>query len=83
MSSLRKYLNQLSAEDRRGFCERCGTTLGYLRKALSKGQQLGESLCINIDRESEGAVPVESLRPDVDWAYLRGTQPRNTQLVSA
>lgn len=35
-----------------------------------------ESLAINIDRESGGAVPCERLRSDVDWAYLRGTKRR-------
>lgn len=30
-------------------------------------------LCIVLERESHGAVTCEDLRPDVDWAYLRGT----------
>ena len=51
--------------------ERCNTSEAYLRKAISKGQRLGESLCIKVDRESGGAVRCEDLRPDVDWAYLR------------
>jgi len=29
--------------------------------------------CIDIDRATQGAVRCEDLRPDVDWAYLRGT----------
>lgn len=29
--------------------------------------------CPAIERESGGAVRCEDLRPDVDWAYLRGT----------
>lgn len=73
MSDLRKFLNDLETDEQRRFCERCGTSLGYLRKALSKGQLLGEKLCINIERESGGAVPVETLRPDVDWAYIRNS----------
>ena len=71
MSDLRRFLNDLPKEEQLRFCDKCGTSLGYLRKALSTGQLLGESLCINIDRESAGRVTVESLRPDVDWAYLR------------
>lgn len=70
---LRTYLNTLNPPDQAGFAQRCGTTVGYLRKALSIGQKLGEGLCINIDRESAGVVPCEDLRPDVDWAYLRAT----------
>lgn len=29
--------------------------------------------CPGIERATIGAVRCESLRPDVDWAYLRGT----------
>lgn len=29
--------------------------------------------CILIERATRGAVRCEDLRPDVDWAYLRGT----------
>lgn len=71
MEKLRSYLNSLPPREQNAFCERCGTSLGYLRKALSTGQKLGESLCINIERESSRSVLCEDLRPEVDWAYLR------------
>lgn len=29
--------------------------------------------CPGIERETAGAVRCEELRPDIDWAYLRGT----------
>lgn len=29
--------------------------------------------CIEIERATNGQVRCEDLRPDVDWAYLRGT----------
>lgn len=38
--------------------------------------------CPSIERATNGAVRCEDLRPDVDWAYLRGTSavnPENTQ----
>lgn len=81
MQTLLNYLNGLGKADRASFVERCGTSEGYLRKAISKGQQLGEKLCIAIDRESKRAVTCEALRPDVDWAYLRDSTPA-TQEVS-
>lgn len=74
MEKLLAYLNGLSKADRVIFTLACHTSEGYLRKAISVGQQLGESLCINIDRESLGAVPCEVLRPDVDWAHLRASR---------
>lgn len=71
MEALRLYLNSLSGDEQQRYAERCGTSVGYLRKALSIGQKLGESLAISLDRESGGQVPCEKLRPDVDWAYLK------------
>jgi DNA-binding transcriptional regulator YdaS (Cro superfamily) len=74
MDKLLKYLNRLSKELRPEFASACGTTEGYLRKAISKSQRLGADLCINIERESNGLVLCEDLRPDVDWAYIRSTK---------
>lgn len=71
MEKLRIYINGLPKHEQINFAERCDTSIGYLRKALSTGQKIRERLCINIDRESKGAVRCEDLRPDVDWAYLR------------
>lgn len=71
MDTLLAYLNSLPKAERLDLVTRCGTSEGYLRKAISKGQRLGEGLCINLDRESGGAIRCEELRPDVDWAYLR------------
>lgn len=31
--------------------------------------------CIQIEKLTSGKVRCEDLRPDVDWAYLRGTAP--------
>jgi len=83
MDTLREYLNSLSPEEQDGFAVRCNTTIGYLRKAISIGQRLGEKLCIDIERESSGAVRCEDLRPDVDWQYLRGTEPAVDRRVAA
>ena len=73
MDTLRTYLNSMSVDAQRAFCLAVGTTIGYLRKAISTGQPLGEALCINIEKASSGAVRCEILRPEVDWGYLRGT----------
>lgn len=76
MEKLLDYLNSIPVEDQRAFCLRCETSVGYLRKAISLDQKMGESLCIRIERESRRKVTCEDLRPDVDWAYLRGTSKR-------
>ncbi|MXN29993.1 Cro/Cl family transcriptional regulator [Delftia sp. CH05] len=73
MDKLLIYLNSLPKAARQAFVARCNTSEGYLRKAASKGQRIGERLCIAIDRESGGVVRCEDIRPEVDWAYLRRT----------
>lgn len=80
MEALRVYLKAMPTADQVKFAKRCGTSLGYLRKAISTGQKLRESLVIDIEKESFGEVRCEQLRSDVDWAYLRGTrkQPRQS-----
>lgn len=70
---LKKYLQKLSASERNDFSARCETTFGHLRNVAYGYKPCGESLCINIERESNGSVKCEELRPDVDWGYLRGT----------
>lgn len=71
MEKLLAYLNSLSPEDQKAFAGRCFTTVGYLRKAVSVRQQLGDMLCLRIGIESAGEVRPEDLAPDVDWQYLR------------
>lgn len=73
MEKLRLYLNSLSTDEQKAFALRCGTSVGYLRKAVSIGHKLGPKLAIDIERESSGAVTCESLLPDADWQFLRNT----------
>lgn len=73
MQKLKIYLNGMPPPQQAAFAQRCGTTIGYLRKAISTGQQIGEGICIAIERESGRQVLCEDVRPDVDWAYLRGS----------
>lgn len=69
---LRDYIRQLSGDELQKFAARCETTVGQIRQ-VSNGRRPGEKLAVNIDRETGGVVSCESLRPDVDWAYLRNT----------
>lgn len=61
----------LNREGRENFAKRCGTTANHLRNVAYELKPCGEALCINIERESGGVVRCETLRPDVDWGYLR------------
>lgn len=76
MKDLIDYLNSLPREQQEAFAAKCKTSVGYLRKAASVGQRLGERLCVALERESGGTIRCESLRPDVDWAYLASRTPK-------
>jgi DNA-binding transcriptional regulator YdaS (Cro superfamily) len=73
MDKLRTYLNSMTPEKQEEFARACGTSLGYLRKAISADQQFDVQLCINIEEQSRGAVRCEDLRPKVRWSFLRNT----------
>jgi len=67
------HFGSLTKSARATLAERCKTSVGFLVQVAYGHRRAGESLCINIERETSGAVRCEDLRPDVDWAYLRGT----------
>lgn len=80
MDELRAYLKSLSPDARTAYAERCGTTIGYLRKALSMRLTLRERLCARLEVESGGAVTRRSLRPDdfLDvWPELAAKEAAN------
>lgn len=65
MDTLRTYLNSLTTDEQADFAARCDTSIGYLRKAICTGQRLGDQLALDIERESGGAVSLDSLRSDL------------------
>lgn len=69
--------------ERRCLASRCGVGDAYLYQVLTGRKPASLELCIAIERESGRSITCEALRPDVDWAYLRGTvvtaDPANTQ----
>ena len=67
------HFGSLTKSARATLAERCKTSVGFLVQVAYGHRRAGESLCINIERETNGAVRCEDLRPDVDWAFLRGT----------
>lgn len=79
----KEFFTGMPPEDRSDFAERCKTTVGHLRNVAYGFRPCGESLAIDIDRESKGKVSCESLRPDVDWPYLRGTSKRSSRLTTS
>ena len=68
MEKLLQYLNALPPDERALFAGRCGTSVSYLRKAVSVGQLLGPALCVSIERASGGQVRRADLRSD--WPLI-------------
>lgn len=69
MDKLLAYLNSLSKKEQVAFADRCRTSIGYLRKAISKGQKIGAELSVLIERESSNQVTRKDLHQD-DWASI-------------
>lgn len=74
METLRDYINGLSTDEQLDFAARAGTTIGFLRKAISVKQKLGEGICIRLVKASDGALLPEDLRPDVEWDVVRDSR---------
>ncbi|WP_429562070.1 Cro/Cl family transcriptional regulator [Paraburkholderia sp. MM6662-R1] len=66
MKKLRLFLNAMSPRDQESFSRSCGTTIGYLRKAISSGQRLRTDLCVKIEQRSDYYLMRWDLRP-TDW----------------
>lgn len=64
MNELKEFLNSLSVKEQRLFAMRCGTSIAYLRKAISMKQTLGTEICVNIERETNGVVSRKALVPN-------------------
>lgn len=73
---LKTYLATLTLKQRGALAKRCRTSAAHLRNVSYGYRACGESLAIDLERETDGAVTCEESRPDVDWAYLRGTAAR-------
>lgn len=65
METLRAYLSTLTPDQQARYAKAAGTTIGYLRKALSKRQRFDGALVRRLDEVSRGAVSRLDLRPDI------------------
>lgn len=72
MNTLKEFIKTIPIDDREAFAERCGASLTHLRFVAWGAKRASCELAINIERETNGIVPVESIRPDADWIVIRG-----------
>lgn len=71
--SLREYIKGLDKAALEGLAERCKTSVGQLKQVAYGNRRASAGLAVCLERETQGAVTCESLREDIDWAYLRGS----------
>lgn len=71
MSKLLTFLNTLDTDEQERFARRCGTSVGYIRKAVSSGQKFGPSLCLRFEKETGGAVKCADMNEEFAKDLLR------------
>jgi hypothetical protein len=61
---IRELLKNMSTSERAAFAARCGTSVGYLRVATSRGRNPSVALCKKLV-EADPRLTLEELRPDI------------------
>lgn len=72
MNPTKKACDVLGSQ--RALADRLGVTPPTINQWISGARPVPAERCPAIERATGGAVTCEELRPDVDWAYLRGTE---------
>jgi DNA-binding transcriptional regulator YdaS (Cro superfamily) len=67
---LLEHINSLTTEEQFYFAQKCETSAAHIRNIAHGYSPCSEKLAISLDRESQGKVKCEVVRPDVDWKYL-------------
>ena len=78
---LRDFFLSLSHEARAAFADNCNTSPGQIEQIYRGYRSCNETLAIEIDKHSGGAVPCDILCPATDFDYLR--QKATQQLEEA
>lgn len=72
--SLHAYIKILDKAKLDDLAARCETTAGQLKQIAYGNRRASVRLAVSLERETQEKVTCEQLRPDVDWAYLRGSK---------
>lgn len=81
--TLLEYIKILDDAQLKTFASRCSTSVGQLKQVAYGNRRANAALSISIDRHSGSRVTCESLRPDIDWQYLRTQAPANHKVENA
>ncbi len=69
--TLLDYIKGLETAQLEEFAACCDTSAGQLKQIAYGNRRANAGLAIAIDRQTNGYVTCEVLRPDIDWQYLR------------
>lgn len=69
METLKLFMAGLTAEEKKAFAEKCGTTINYLRKVMSTGGNIGPEICVQIELHSGNKVSRKDLYAG-DWKRI-------------
>jgi DNA-binding transcriptional regulator YdaS (Cro superfamily) len=80
--NLKTYLSEHKQVD---LARQLGVTQGAVHQWAVGLSRPSAERSIEIEKATAGAVRCEQLRPDIDWAYLRGTvrKPRSKRQTEA
>lgn len=81
--TLLEYIKILDDAQIKTFASRCNTSVGQLKQVAYGNRRANAGLSIAIDRYSDSHVTCESLRPDIDWQYLRMQAPATNRVENA
>lgn len=74
--NLREYFVSAQRGERNRLAAALGTSPVYLSQIATGFRAAGTELAARIEAETDGVVRAEELRPDIDWAVIRGKAPK-------
>ncbi len=77
--NLKTYLSEHKQVD---LARQLGVTQGAVHQWAAGLSRPSAERSIEIEKATAGAVRCEELRPDVDWAYLRGTARKSRRAAA-
>lgn len=80
--NLGDYFRQGDSLTQTALAKRLGVSQGLVSQWVAGRTAVSAERAIEIERATSGAVRCEELRPDVDWAAIRGTAPAPSERVA-
>jgi DNA-binding transcriptional regulator YdaS (Cro superfamily) len=68
---LQAYIETLGPTERERFAAKLDTSWAYVTQLASGFRRPGAKVAVAIEKHTKGAVPVESLLPEVEWKVIR------------